>query len=263
MLSGTDTLLLSPTGTGKSLTYVGSIAMKRQDNPKSVLLLSVPLSLLAEEKMKTHALPTTFLTIAGKFIVNEDGEEENDATLADNLEAVLAGDFAIICGHGEAFLTTFGRWLVKEFVKRRMLGIVVFDEAHKNLRWKMRPDMLEAPAVLKALCSPTTVFLYLTATMRQSDINESKKQFCMSSNIAIISASPILPNHFFINIKRPSNDSGYEGKIMANGEKKQGLKHVLDVLLQPWKSDLLKKQKPVLTMLFCKVISAIHPSTLT
>ena len=257
MMAGIDVLLLSPTGTGKSLNYMVAIAMKRQDKPNAVSILCLPTNAVAVEKTKTNIQPTAFLTIQGNINVEEEGEEEQNATLSEKLEAVLAGDFPIICCSGEAITSKFGRWLVKELNKRRMLDVVVFDEAHKNLRWKMRPDMLLAPAVLRALC-PDAWFLYMTATMTPEDVENAKKKFCMRSNVAIISASPILPNHFFINIQRPSNDSGFEGKTGSNGDQKKGLKHVLDLVLQPWKEDLLSGRKPVLTMLFCKVTKKLE-----
>jgi superfamily II DNA helicase RecQ len=142
MLARMDALVLAPTGQGKSLIYETGIALKRMENPKSVLLLCLPLTSVMEEKSKKPVLPTAFITMAGKIVVNEDGEEVEDAEVpADLMESVLQGEYAIVMGHAESFLSPTGRKLLKSLKKKNMISIMCIDELHKFLRWKMRPSM--------------------------------------------------------------------------------------------------------------------------
>jgi hypothetical protein len=142
MLTRTDALVLAPTGQGKSLIYEAGIVVRRMKNPKSVLLLCLPLTSVMEAKSKKPVLPTAFITMAGKIVVNDEGEEVEDAEVpADLMESVLEGDYAIIMGHAESFLSPTGRRLLKSLKKKKMIAIVCIDELHKFLRWKMRPSM--------------------------------------------------------------------------------------------------------------------------
>ena len=53
-------------------------------------------------------------------------------------------------------------------------------------------------------CNPDSAYwcIYMTGTLSQDDIKIAKKKFCMSPDIVTISASPILPSHYFLNIQR-------------------------------------------------------------
>ena len=75
-----------------------------------------------------------------------DGETADDGKGAveisdDFLQEILRGDYPIVMGHAESWLSDVGRMIIKELRKKNMIGAVVFDEVHKSLKWTMRPRM--------------------------------------------------------------------------------------------------------------------------
>jgi hypothetical protein len=78
----------------------------------------------------------------------------------------------------------------------------------------------------------------------------------MSENIVTVSASPILSNHFFFNIKRPSNRAGFDG-ILSGAKETPGLEDILDVVMDPWIQDLREGRAPKSLIIFCKVCNIL------
>ena len=137
-----------------------------------------------------------------------------------------------------------------------MIGVVCIDELHKSLHWKMRPKMQQIPAVLKQK-APKAHFIYMTATLSESDAKEARSMCCMSDNTVSIRASPVLPSYFFLNVQRPSSMNGWRG-VDTPGREEPGLKQLLDVILSPWKEDIKTEgSSPKITMIFCKDIQHI------
>ena len=133
-----------------------------------------------------------------------------------------------------------------------MIGAVCIDELHKSLHWKMRPKMQQVPAVLRNK-APNAVFLYMSGTLTDKDMAEAKKMCCMSDSLVTIAASPVLQQHFFINVQRPSSCKSWRG-VDTPGKEEPGLKHLMSVLLTPWKDDIkLEEATAKVMMVFCKV----------
>ena len=144
MLDNRDVLLVAPCGSGKSLCYEVAIDLIRQQNPHKILLLCLPVNSILEEKSKKPRIKTAYVSMSGA--IHGDGETADDGKGAveisdDFLEEILRGDFPIVMGHAESWLSSVGRMIIKELRKKDMIGAVVFDEVHKSLRWKMRPRM--------------------------------------------------------------------------------------------------------------------------
>lgn len=252
-----DVLLLAPTGSGKSLIYEAAIEIERQQNPKAVLLLCIPVNSLAKEKTKSHRQPTAFITMGGNLEVDGEGSfdpGDGDADVSPELiQQILDGKFAILAGHAESWLSKLGRFLIKQLRAREMIAVVVFDELHKFLHWKMRPQMQAAPAALRSKAQGAW-FLYMTATMSVEDVMVAKEKFCMSQSVVTISASPVLDSLYFLNVRRPSSSKGYDGPCDGL---EPGLRHMIDRVMEPWKDDVKHlDSSPKVSMLFCKVINS-------
>ena len=145
-MDGRDVLLAAPCGSGKSLCYEVAIDIIRQQYPNKILLLSLPVNSILEEKAKHPRVKTAYITMSGA--VHTDGETADDGSgdivISDELlQGVLNGEFPIVAGHAESWLSSVGRMIIKEARKKDMIGAIVFDEVHKSLRWKMRPRMQE------------------------------------------------------------------------------------------------------------------------
>ena len=96
---------MAPCGAGKSLVYEVTIDMIRQDSPKKVLLLCLPVNKIMEEKTGTSRLPTAYITMSGRVVIDsEEGDMDTDVRVTDELlEAILRGDYAILMGHAESW----------------------------------------------------------------------------------------------------------------------------------------------------------------
>ena len=144
MLDHRDVLLVAPCGSGKSLCYEVAIDVIRQENPDKILLLCLPVNSILEEKAKKPRIKTAYVSMSGA--IHGDGETADDGKGAveisdDFLQEILRGDYPIVMGHAESWLSDVGRMIIKELRKKNMIGAVVFDEVHKSLKWTMRPRM--------------------------------------------------------------------------------------------------------------------------
>ena len=134
MFSKRDVLLLAPCGSGKSLVYTTAIDIMRQESPTKVLILCLPVNEVLLEKLKSHPVPTAFVAMSGAVLVDGEGLDDGtgDAALDDELlAAILRGEYAILMGHAESWLSRMGRLLLKALRERNMIGIIVIDELHK------------------------------------------------------------------------------------------------------------------------------------
>ena len=66
---------------------------------------------------------------------------------------------------------------------------------------------MEAPSVLKNK-APDAWCLYMSGTLTSDDIKEAKDLFCMEDDVLTVTASPVMPSHYFLNIQRPNNLQG-------------------------------------------------------
>ena len=96
----------------------------------------------------------------------------------------------------------------------------------------------------------------MSGTLTDKDLAEAKKMCCMSDSVVTIAASPVLPQHYFVNVQRPSSSKSWRG-VDTPGKEEPGLKHLMSVLLTPWKEDIkLEEATPKVMMVFCKVREA-------
>ena len=100
-MDGRDVVLVAPCGSGKSLCYEVAIDIIRQQYPNKILLLSLPVNSILEEKAKHPRVKTAYITMSGA--VHADGETADDGSgdvvISDELlKGVLSGEFPIVAG---------------------------------------------------------------------------------------------------------------------------------------------------------------------
>lgn len=160
VLAGRDTLVVMPTGSGKSLIY--QIAALLRDG--TALVISPLIAL-----MKDQADSLTHRGIAASFINSTLTLEEQNARLA----ALARGAFKIVLIAPERLRSApFRRAL-----DRATVSFLVVDEAHCVSQWghDFRPDYLSIAAARRELVAaqrggpPVTLALTATATIRVQD----------------------------------------------------------------------------------------------
>lgn len=154
VLNKRDTLVVMPTGSGKSLIY--QIAALVQDG--TALVIS---PLVALMKDQTDSL--TRRGIAATFI-------NSTLTVADQdkrLEAMARGQYKIVLVAPERLSSGNFRGALK----RAQLSLLAIDEAHCLSQWghDFRPDYLRIADARREFSPPVTLALTATATLRVQD----------------------------------------------------------------------------------------------
>ena len=140
------------------------------------------------------------------------------------------------------------------------------DEAHVSLpsqwgREGMREEMNIAPSYLRAQVQATTKAptLAMTASAKvkgkHSEVEEIKEMCSVQySPTTIISISPVLHNHIYVNVKKPPATSGFYGKnCYSFSPQKIGSVHVLwRLYLKQFVSDIESGRKPKRAILYVK-----------
>ena len=154
--------------------------------------------------------------------------------------------------------------------------LVCVDEAHVSLpsQWgheAMREDMYLAPSYLRAQVAMSTKapVLAMTASAkikteskdkkdkkvkRNSELDEIKTMCGIQfSETTVITISPILHNHLYVNLKKPPTIYGFYGKETSTSSVKIGSVHVLwRIYLKRFVSDVKNGKTPKRAILFVK-----------
>lgn len=154
ILAGEHTLVVMPTGAGKSLIYqIGALC-----RPGLALVLSPLIALMKDQvdSLARRGIPATCIHSA--LAADEQ---------AHRLEALAQGAYRLAYVAPErlrsnAFIAC---------LRRVQVGLLAVDEAHCLSQWghDFRPDYLHIATVRQALGAPTTVALTATATPRVQD----------------------------------------------------------------------------------------------
>lgn len=154
VLAGRDTLVVMPTGSGKSLIYQLAALML----PGTALVIS-PLVALMKDQLDS----LTRRGIAATFINSTlDGAEQGR-----RLRALAAGQYKIVLVAPERLRSRAFR----ETIARVPLSMLTVDEAHCLSQWghDFRPDYLRIAEAREELRPPVTLALTATATPRVQD----------------------------------------------------------------------------------------------
>ena len=149
VLRGEDTLVVMPTGSGKSLIYQFPALVL----PGLTLVVSPLIALMKDQQDKLQAQGVDALAVHSHQTTAQTRETER----------------ALAEGEGEILYVTPERFKDREFFEmllQRKVGLFVVDEAHCVSQWghDFRPDYLTLGSVVKRLGRPPILALTATAT---------------------------------------------------------------------------------------------------
>jgi len=149
ILEGHDTVVVMPTGGGKSLCYQLPALMKEG----ATVVVSPLIALMKDQvdALQARGLPATFINSSIDF-------EEQKA----RLNGIRKGRYKLVYVAPERFRSAH----FVEALKQARLSLFAVDEAHCISQWghDFRPDYLRLGAVIEHLGRPQTIALTATAT---------------------------------------------------------------------------------------------------
>ncbi len=149
LLDGRDTLVVMPTGSGKSVIYQLPALMM----PGLTLVVSPLIALMKDQRDKLDALGVDTVSLHSHLSSAEDREARRQIT----------------DGEGEILYVTAERFKDREFFERlmhRKISLFVVDEAHCVSQWghDFRPDYLTLGSIAERVGRPPILALTATAT---------------------------------------------------------------------------------------------------
>jgi ATP-dependent DNA helicase RecQ len=153
-LDGRDSLVVMPTGGGKSLCY----QLPALAGEELVVVVSPLIALMADQRMRLEQAGVNAAMLAS-------GMEEGHNAQA--LRAISSGEARLVLAAPERFASRAFR----ETLATRKVGLFVVDEAHCVAEWghDFRPDYLRLHDAIEALGRPAVMAATATATPRVAE----------------------------------------------------------------------------------------------
>ena len=153
-LSGRDSLVVMPTGGGKSLCY----QLPALDGEELVVVVSPLIALMADQHKRLEQAGVSAAMLAS-------GMEEGHNARA--LRSISSGEARLVLAAPERFASRAFR----ETLATRKVGLFVVDEAHCVAEWghDFRPDYLRLHDAIEALGRPAVMAATATATPRVAE----------------------------------------------------------------------------------------------
>ncbi|HEY5343791.1 MAG TPA: ATP-dependent DNA helicase RecQ [Solirubrobacteraceae bacterium] len=158
-LDGRDSLVVMPTGGGKSLCYqLPALAADRLPGRPLVVVVSPLIALMADQWRRLRQTGVNATMLAS-------GMEEGHNSQA--LAEIAAGETQLVLAAPERFASRAFR----EALARRKVSLFVVDEAHCVAEWghDFRPDYLRLHSAIEALGRPPVMAATATATPRVAE----------------------------------------------------------------------------------------------
>ncbi len=158
-LDGRDSLVVMPTGGGKSLCYqLPALATDSDPTRPLVVVVSPLIALMADQRARLEQAGVNAAMLAS-------GMEEGHNAQA--LRSISSGEARLVLAAPERFASRAFR----ETLATRKVGLFVVDEAHCVAEWghDFRPDYLRLHDAIQALGRPAVMAATATATPRVAE----------------------------------------------------------------------------------------------
>ena len=158
-LAGRDSLVVMPTGGGKSLCYqLPALATDRMPGKPLVVVVSPLIALMADQWRRLRQAGVRGTMLASGM---EDGHNERA------LEEIASGDAQLVLAAPERFASS----AFASALARRRVALFVVDEAHCVAEWghDFRPDYLRLHDAIASLGRPPVMAATATATPRVAE----------------------------------------------------------------------------------------------
>ena len=158
-LGGRDSLVVMPTGGGKSLCYqLPALAGEGDPNRPLVVVVSPLIALMADQRRRLELAGVQAAMLASGMA---DGHNEQA------LEAIRSGSAKLVLAAPERFASKAFR----ATLATRKVGLFVVDEAHCVAEWghDFRPDYLRLHEAIEALGRPAVMAATATATPKVAE----------------------------------------------------------------------------------------------
>ncbi len=154
-LDGRDSLVVMPTGAGKSLCYQLPALDDSDPTHPLVLVVSPLIALMDDQRSRLLAAGVRTAMIASSIEPSRNAAE---------LERIVTGEAQIVLLAPERF----GSRAFREAISKRRVSLFVVDEAHCVAEWghDFRPDYLRLHSAIEALGRPAVMASTATATPR-------------------------------------------------------------------------------------------------
>ncbi len=153
-LDGRDSLVVMPTGGGKSLCY----QLPALAGEELVVVVSPLIALMADQRRRLEQAGVNTAMLASGMV---DGHNEQA------LRSIASGEAALVLAAPERFASR----VFRETLAKRKVGLFVVDEAHCVAEWghDFRPDYLRLHDAIAALGRPAVMAATATATPRVAE----------------------------------------------------------------------------------------------
>ncbi len=153
-LEGRDSLVVMPTGGGKSLCY----QLPALAGEALVVVVSPLIALMADQRRRLEQAGVSTAMLASGMAEGHNGQA---------LKAISSGDASLVLAAPERFASRAFR----ETLARRDVGLFVVDEAHCVAEWghDFRPDYLRLGEAIESLGRPAVMAATATATPRVAE----------------------------------------------------------------------------------------------
>jgi ATP-dependent DNA helicase RecQ len=158
-LDGRDSLVVMPTGGGKSLCYqLPALASDWMPTRSLVVVVSPLIALMSDQRRRLRQAGVNATMLAS-------GMEEGHNSQA--LDDIAAGDTQLVLAAPERFASRAFR----EALAQRKIALFVVDEAHCVAEWghDFRPDYLRLHSAIESLGRPPVMAATATATPRVAE----------------------------------------------------------------------------------------------
>ena len=123
LVNNRNVILISPTGSGKTLVINLALRVKEMLTESSlVVLASEPTQNIIQEKLLNPILPSASVGMTGRL----DFSEEKDVVLSHSLDDIKSGVFKTIYGYKESWSHPVGEDIIENFATSKSIGMFTY-----------------------------------------------------------------------------------------------------------------------------------------